>query len=641
MTVTAPPSDHRAGVVTGGIRPSVPVGDERLAHRGPIQRLLVRPEIGALIGAAGVWVFFWAATDVFGTAAGTANYLDVAATLGIMAVAVSMLMIGGEFDLSAGAMTGATGILVILLAKEAGEFGGAGLSLFIAVPLSFAAAMVIGWLNGTMVEKTLLPSFIVTLGTYFILMGAKLGFSKLFTDKVIVEGMDRSQGYDFFRRIFASQWTRNDRIWEGRDRVFTALLILAAVLIVVGLLEQTFRRSDRRQARGLVVAAAGALTGLGGFAVLLATDGRAVNAIGSALVGAGIVAGVTGVALWRYERSTAPTGAPLPPTLVRHVGLGLALVVAGAAVAAVLDSRSQTVLGFLLTVQGARAGLFVGLTVVGVVLLLRAANRAGDHMAGLWISLLTSGVLVAIAFFVQAESESRKFRVELFSVLLLAAAVYAAWALANHLFVARRWKDHGADRLGTLLAIAGLVAAATAVALRLLFARQEELATSTAVVSYRISILWFLVFAAIATWVMTRTQFGSWVFAVGGNKLAARSVGVPAARTKVALFMIVAGAAWLTGMLIAFRLNSVQANVGDGQEFFYIIAAVVGGCLLTGGYGSAAGGAVGALILAMSTQGIPFAGWNSNWRFAFVGGFLLVAVIVNNAVRRRAEASRK
>ena len=101
--------------------------------------------------------------------------------------------------------------------------------------------------------------------------------------------------------------------------------------------------------------------------------------------------------------------------------------------------------------------------------------------------------------------------------------------------------------------------------------------------------------------------------------------------------MLTSGAAWLVGMLIAFRLNSVQANVGDGEEFEFIIAAVVGGNLLTGGYGSAAGGAIGSLIMAMSTQGIPFAGWNTSWRFLFLGVILLLAVAGNNYVRRRAE----
>ena len=89
--------------------------DERLAYRGVFQRLFIRPEIGAMLGAVGIWVFFWAVAEVFGTANGAAGIFDFAATLGIMAVAVSMLMVGGEFDLSSGANTGAMGILLILL----------------------------------------------------------------------------------------------------------------------------------------------------------------------------------------------------------------------------------------------------------------------------------------------------------------------------------------------------------------------------------------------------------------------------------------------------------------------------------------------------------------------------------------------
>ncbi|MCY3643411.1 MAG: hypothetical protein OXG41_07505, partial [Acidimicrobiaceae bacterium] len=93
-------------------------GDERLAHRGPIQTLLTRPEIGALMGAVGVWLLFWLVSAPFGTVGGTANFLDVAAYLGLMAVPVALLMIGGEFDLSSGAMTGATALIAILLAND-------------------------------------------------------------------------------------------------------------------------------------------------------------------------------------------------------------------------------------------------------------------------------------------------------------------------------------------------------------------------------------------------------------------------------------------------------------------------------------------------------------------------------------------
>ena len=148
--------------------------------------------------------------------------------------------------------------------------------------------------------------------------------------------------------------------------------------------------------------------------------------------------------------------------------------------------------------------------------------------------------------------------------------------------------------------------------------------------------LWFALFVIAATFVLEKTKFGSWIYAVGGNKGAARSVGVPAARTKTSLFMIVSSAAWLVGMLTAFRFESVQANVGDGLEFNYIIAAVVGGCLLTGGYGSTIGAAIGAIIFAMIRSGIGFAGWDSNWQFLILGALLLGAVIVNNSIRQRA-----
>ncbi|MCP4225535.1 MAG: ABC transporter permease, partial [Actinomycetia bacterium] len=77
-------------------------GDERLAYRGLGQRMLVRPEIVGLLASVLLYMFFWGVTRPFGNAGGIATVLDVSATLGIMAVAVAVLMIGGEFDLSSG-----------------------------------------------------------------------------------------------------------------------------------------------------------------------------------------------------------------------------------------------------------------------------------------------------------------------------------------------------------------------------------------------------------------------------------------------------------------------------------------------------------------------------------------------------------
>jgi simple sugar transport system permease protein len=157
---------------------------------------------------------------------------------------------------------------------------------------------------------------------------------------------------------------------------------------------------------------------------------------------------------------------------------------------------------------------------------------------------------------------------------------------------------------------------------------------------FQISIVWWFLLTALATWVLLRTRSGNWIFSVGGAAHSAREVGVPVFGTKVALFMLTASAGWLVGMLQLFRTSTVQASTGTGQEFIYIICAVVGGCLLTGGYGSAIGAALGALIYGMTYQGIVFAQWDNNWLKAFLGVMLLAAVLVNTYVRKRAEVSR-
>jgi simple sugar transport system permease protein len=123
-------------------------------------------------------------------------------------------------------------------------------------------------------------------------------------------------------------------------------------------------------------------------------------------------------------------------------------------------------------------------------------------------------------------------------------------------------------------------------------------------------------------------------------------VGVPLNRVKIGLFMTVGFMAWFTGMHILFAFNTVQSGIGVGNEFIYIVAAVVGGCLLTGGYGSVIGAAIGAFIFGMTNQGIVYAEWNPDWFFFFffffffLGALLLGAILLNTWVRKRAEAMR-
>ncbi len=335
--------------------------DERLARVGFIRGLFRRVEIGALIGAVVVWVFFAiVAPENWISVIGLCRILDPASTLGIMAIAVALLMIGGEFDLSTGVMTGTTGLVAGLLSTRAGW------PLWVAIFAAFLFALAIGYVNGLMVIKTGLPSFIVTLATFFVLRGANVGVTRLVTEQVYVGGIDKTPG-------FAS----------------------------------------------------------------------------------------------------------------------------------------------------ARAFFNIGITLFGV--------------------------------------------------------------------------------------------------------------------EWRSSIIWWVIITIIASWILLRTKYGSWIFATGGDADAARNVGVPAERVKIALFMTTAVAAWLVGMMNIVRLRSAVASQGIGQEFIYIIAATIGGCLLTGGYGSVVGAAIGAVIFGMAQVGIVFAGWDTDWFYSFLGIMLLAAVLVNNYTRMRAE----
>lgn len=158
---------------------------------------------------------------------------------------------------------------------------------------------------------------------------------------------------------------------------------------------------------------------------------------------------------------------------------------------------------------------------------------------------------------------------------------------------------------------------------------------------YSTAILWFILVTILGVWVLSRTRFGNWIYAVGGDANAARNIGVPVARTKISLFLSTAVAAALVGIISFAQASSAVSEQGAGYEFYYIIAAVVGGCLLTGGYGSALGAALGACIIGMAFEGVIYAGWDSSWDFAFLGVILFLAVGVNTYVYTRVQKARR
>jgi simple sugar transport system permease protein len=159
---------------------------------------------------------------------------------------------------------------------------------------------------------------------------------------------------------------------------------------------------------------------------------------------------------------------------------------------------------------------------------------------------------------------------------------------------------------------------------------------------FKIELLWWIGVVALATWVLLRTRFGNWIFAVGGSRDASRSMGVPVSRVKILLFMATAASAALYACIQVLSVGTADVLRGTGKEFEAIITAVIGGTLLTGGYGSALGSAFGAFLLGVTQLGVFFVpGFNSDWYAFVLGALLLGAALVNNWILRRASGARE
>lgn len=155
-----------------------------------------------------------------------------------------------------------------------------------------------------------------------------------------------------------------------------------------------------------------------------------------------------------------------------------------------------------------------------------------------------------------------------------------------------------------------------------------------------VEILWFALLALAATYVLLRTPVGNWIFASGGDATAASNSGVPVRKVKVALFMLTACCAALVAIITVIDAGSTDARRGFQKEFEAIIAAVIGGCLLTGGYGSAIGAFFGAIIFGMVVIGLTYTDFDQDWFQVFLGTMLLIAVLFNNAIRKRVTGER-
>ena len=205
-----------------------PAADERVAKRSPFQKLLGRPEIGALVGAIVLFVFFALVSPTFTQPNAFATVLYGSSTIGIMAVGVSLLMIGGEFDLS-------TGVAVISSALTASMFSWYfSTNVWVGVGLALLVSLGIGYINGWILMKTKLPSFIVTLATFLMLTGLNLGLTRLIGGGVSSPSISNMEGFDSARAVFASSVNI-----AGVDVKITVFIWIALVAVATWVLMRT------------------------------------------------------------------------------------------------------------------------------------------------------------------------------------------------------------------------------------------------------------------------------------------------------------------------------------------------------------------------------------------------------------------
>ncbi|MEU6556665.1 ABC transporter permease, partial [Streptomyces sp. NPDC046915] len=174
--------------------------DGRTAERPLVIRLLARPEVGVFLGAAAVLVFFLIAAPTVRQGSSMATVLYQSSTIGIMALPVALLMIGGEFDLSAGVAVITSALTASMLSYQLT------MNVWVGVIVALFVSLGIGAFNGWMVVRTGLPSFLVTLGTFLILQGVNLAVTKLITSNVATDDISDMDGFDQAKKIFASSF---------------------------------------------------------------------------------------------------------------------------------------------------------------------------------------------------------------------------------------------------------------------------------------------------------------------------------------------------------------------------------------------------------------------------------------------------
>jgi simple sugar transport system permease protein len=226
--------------------------------------------------------------------------------------------------------------------------------------------------------------------------------------------------------------------------------------------------------------------------------------------------------------------------------------------------------------------------------------------------------------------------------ILAALALGALVGFINGVLVIRTAVPSFIVTLGTLFAVAGLT-----LGLSVLLTGTTSVAIKAGPTAkfflghfiggiYQVTILWWIGAAAVFGFILHYSKYGNWILAMGGDKVSARNAGIPTERLTILLFMCSGVSAAFVGLSQAILYNSAQVSAGQSYIFNAIISVVVGGVLLTGGYGSVVGIVLGTLTFAIVNQGIYYTPFDSNWASLIIGVLLLVAVLMNNTFRKMA-----
>jgi simple sugar transport system permease protein len=226
--------------------------------------------------------------------------------------------------------------------------------------------------------------------------------------------------------------------------------------------------------------------------------------------------------------------------------------------------------------------------------------------------------------------------------VVAALALGAVVGFINGVLVVRTAVPSLIVTLGTLFAVAGLllglsviITGTTSVAIKADPMAKLLLGQFVGGI-YQVTIFWWIAAAALFGFILHFTRYGNWILAMGGDKVSARNAGIPTERMTVLLFMASGLCAAFVGLSQAILYNSAQVSAGQSYIFNAIISVVVGGVLLTGGYGSVVGVVLGTLTFAIVNQGIYYTDFNANWASLIIGVLLLIAVLMNNTFRKMA-----